>query len=57
MRLIIDSLIALMLVALLVGVIYNGRNQRHQSAQSQTIAQALGRLHEQVLYHGASGAT
>lgn len=50
MRLVIDTLIALMLVALLAGVIWHHRYQHEQEQVRVTVHRSLAQLHEQVLY-------
>jgi hypothetical protein len=55
MRLLIDSLIALMVVGILAGVIFYQRGQTQQVSQCETVQQALAKLQEQVLYRGALG--
>jgi type II secretory pathway pseudopilin PulG len=55
MRLLIDSLIALMVVGILAGVILFQRAQTQKVEQCETVQQALARLQEQVLYRGALG--
>src|SRR5690554_4365545 len=53
MRIIIDSLIALMLVALLAMVLFHHRQQSNQLAHQRQAQQALAQLHEQVVYRSA----
>ena len=53
MRLIIDSLIAVMLAAILGGVLIYYRDQHRDIELVQAVQRSLSRLHEQVLYHGA----
>ena len=53
MRLIIDSLIAVMLAAILGGVLLYYRDQQRDAESVQAVQRSLARLHEQVLYHGA----
>jgi hypothetical protein len=53
MRLLVDSLIALMLVAILGGVLVHHRQQQKQLEDYQFIHRSLARLHEQAVYHGA----
>jgi hypothetical protein len=53
MRLIIDTLIALMLVAVFIGVAIHQRAQAQQLDRIQTVHHCLMRLHEQAVLHGA----
>ncbi|MBI1336720.1 MAG: hypothetical protein GC164_07140 [Phycisphaera sp.] len=55
MRLVIDSLIALMLAAILGGVLLYHRQQQTNLLAQQQVYQALAHLQEQVLYRGALG--
>ncbi|MFA9477468.1 hypothetical protein ACERK3_04085 [Phycisphaerales bacterium AB-hyl4] len=55
MRLLIDTLIALMLTALLGGLIWNHRYQEQQTLDRQTVHRSLNQLHEQVLYQRSLG--
>ena len=52
-RLIIDSLIALMLVGILASIMVYHREQQKLASRYQTVHRALARLHEQVVIHGA----
>lgn len=53
MRLLVDSLIALMLVAILAGVLWHYRGQQRLVDDYQFVHTALDRLHDQTLYHKA----
>lgn len=53
MRLLIDSLIALMLVAILAGVIYHHRQQQERVRQYQTAHRELAQLRETMTYYKA----
>ena len=53
MRLLIDSLIACMLVAILAGVILHYRGQTQELDRLRFTTQALSRLQEQINYHAA----
>lgn len=55
MRLLIDTLIALMLTALLGGLIWHHRYQEDQVQAKQTVQRSLTELHEQVLYQRSLG--
>lgn len=55
MRLLVDSLIALMLVSILAGVLWHYRRQQRLLNDYQFIHNALDRLHDQTLYHKALG--
>lgn len=57
MRLLIDTLIALMLVAILAAVLWQYRSDSRQGEQVQELHQSLARLQEQMLYRGALGET
>lgn len=53
MRLLIDSLIAIMLAGILAGLVMNHRHESAQLEQVRRVHQSLARLQEQVIYHGA----
>lgn len=53
MRLLIDSLIALMLVAILAGVLVHHRGEQARLAQHRDVHEGLSELYEQTLYHAA----
>lgn len=53
MRLIVDSLIALMLVAILGTIVLHYRQQQQEFEQIRIVHHALARLHEQTIYHRA----
>lgn len=53
MRLLIDSLIAVMLIGILAGVLLHHRAGQQAAARVQQACEALARLHEQVVYHAA----
>ncbi len=53
MRLVFDTLIALMLVGILVCVLWGQRNRRSDLREQQLVHSALTRLHDQALLHGA----
>jgi len=53
MRLLIDSLIAMMLVAVLAGIILHHRQQQRQLSQYQALHTSLTQFREAVVYHGA----
>jgi hypothetical protein len=53
MRLLIDSLIAIMLVAVLAGIILHHRQQQRLLAQYQSLHQSLAQFREAVVYNGA----
>lgn len=53
MRLLIDSLIALMLVAILAGVIFHHRQQQEKARQYQTAHRELAHLRETMTYYKA----
>jgi len=53
MRLMIDTLIALMLAAILGGLVWHHRAQARDVSQMQTVHRALARLSEAIVYHGA----
>ncbi len=53
MRLLVDTLIALMLAGILAGVLLYHRHQTAQLAEISRVHQSLARLHEQAIYHGA----
>ena len=55
MRLVVDTIIALMLVAILGGVLLYHRQQTQTIERVQAMHRALARLHETALYHGAMG--
>lgn len=55
MRLLIDTLIALMLVGILAGILVYHQRQTRQLHRYQQVHAALAQLHEQALYHGALG--
>ncbi|MCC6682883.1 MAG: hypothetical protein IT445_18450 [Phycisphaeraceae bacterium] len=55
MRLVIDSLIALMMVSLLGTVLWAHQRQQQQDLSRQMLCDALARLHQQTVYHGALG--
>ncbi len=55
MRLLIDSLIALMLVGILAGIVIYHQRETRQLHRYQQVHAALAQLHEQALYHGALG--
>lgn len=57
MRLLIDTLIALMLAGILAAVLWQYRKDAHQVRQVQGVHQSLARLQEQMLYRGALGDT
>lgn len=51
MRLLIDSLIALMLIAILGVVLVHHRHEQQRIAQHRSVHEALSSLYEQTLYH------
>lgn len=51
MRLFIDSMIALMLIAVLVGVIVLNKDEQQDQRDVATVQNALDRLHKQADYH------
>lgn len=53
MRLVIDSLIAMMLVAILAGVILHYRQQQRVVVAYQRVHQDLSQLRESIIYHSA----
>ncbi len=53
MRLLIDSLIAMMLVAVLAGIILHHRQQQRQLSQYQALHRALAQFREAVVSEGA----
>lgn len=53
MRLIVDSLIALMLVAILAVVVLHYRQEHRELERIRHVHEALTHLHEQVIYHRA----
>lgn len=53
MRLIIDTLIALLLACILAGVLIHYRQQQWEMYAQQQVHQSLARLHEQAIYRGA----
>lgn len=53
MRLIVDSLIALMLVAILATVILHYRHEHRELEQIRFVHESLARLHEQATFHRA----
>lgn len=53
MRLLVDSLIALMLAGILAGVLLHHRKQTYRLDQTLLVHQALGKIQDQVLYRGA----
>jgi hypothetical protein len=53
MRLVVDSMIALMLVGILAGVLWYHREQTRELETREQVHHALARLYEQALYHGA----
>ncbi|MCX5661657.1 MAG: hypothetical protein NTW19_18420 [Planctomycetota bacterium] len=55
MRLLIDTLIALMLAGILAAVLWQYRKDGRQVHQVQAVHQSLARLQEQMLYRGALG--
>ncbi len=55
MRLVIDSLIALMLVSLLGTVVWAHHRQQQQELSQQLLCDSLAKLHQQAVYHGALG--
>lgn len=55
MRLIVDSLIALMLVGILGTLLWHHRGQQRELERYQFMHQALARLHDQATYHRALG--
>lgn len=56
MRLLIDSLIALMLVGILAGILVYHQHEAQELKRYRQVHEALAHLHEQALYHGALGA-
>lgn len=57
MRLLIDSLIALMLVGILAGIVIYHQRETRQLQRYQQAHAALAQLHEQAIYQGALGET
>lgn len=57
MRLVVDSLIAVMLVMLLAAVVWAHRTDRQRIATHDRVYESLAALHEQAVYHGALGDT
>lgn len=55
MRLLVDSLIALMLAAILVGLLIHHREQQHRVDRVQDVHQALTHLYDQSAYRVAVG--
>lgn len=53
MRLLIDSLIAVMLVGILAGVLFHHRREQQRLEQYHQVRESLSDLHEQALYHAA----
>jgi hypothetical protein len=53
MRVLVDSLIALMLAAILVGVLIQHREEQHKLERVQHVHQALTRLYDQAAYRVA----
>ncbi len=53
MRLLVDTLIALMLVGILVGVLLYHRQRTAELRDIALVHQSLAMLHEQAIYHGA----
>jgi len=57
MRLVIDTLIALMLVLVLAGTLLYHRQETEQSVSLQRVQMALGELQARTILHGALGET
>ena len=55
MRLLIDTLIAVMLVALLGGLLWSRQQERRERADVEAVRGALATLADQAAYHGALG--
>jgi type II secretory pathway pseudopilin PulG len=55
MRLLIDTLIALMLVGILAGIVVYHQRESRQLQRYQQVHAALAQLHEKALYQGALG--
>ena len=55
MRLLIDSLIALMLIAILAGILLHHRHAAQTRVDHQTVQQALAQLSAETIYHAALG--
>lgn len=55
MRLIVDSLIAVMLVGILAAVLLHYRQAERELANVQFLHTSLAQLHEQAMYHAALG--
>jgi len=53
MRLVVDSLIALLLVAVLVGVLFHYLSEQTKLDNYQQVHRALGDLYEQAVIHGS----
>ncbi len=52
MRLLIDTMIALLLVGVLAGLLWYHRDQQNEVRQVQAVHDALSALYEESLYHG-----
>lgn len=57
MRLFVDSLIALMLVAVLGTLVWHHSETQRKLTQHQFVHRSLARLHEQAVFHAALDAT
>lgn len=55
LRLVVDTLIALMLVAILGGVVWHYRQSGEQNRRHAQVHRALARLHQLALLHGGLG--
>jgi len=55
MRIVIDTLIAVMLGALLIGTVSHYQTEQYQVDRKQQVHRTILRLHEQAVYHGAVG--
>ena len=53
MRLVIDTLIALMMVGILAGIILHHRQQQEMLIEYQTAHRELSAIHEKMMYHRA----
>ena len=53
MRLLIDSLIAVMLIGILAGLVLHHRSQQQHAHRLRQVHLALAQLHQQALYHAA----
>ena len=54
MRLVVDSLIALLLVAVLAGVLVHHLHAQHELDRYQQVHHALGKLYEQAIVNGSN---